>query len=140
MGPADRRFKDRLGHEGQIADGAQTQGSESGGRRWTDTPKSLDRQRMQEGQLLAGPDHHHPGTADRAVEVGPGLGRLGGQFGKEFDRSHTNRAGEPEFGSHIGSDGTSDPGGTPEQAGRARDVKEGLVERDPFHEGGVALK
>ena len=115
MGPAHGALEHARWHLGQVADRRHSQAAQPGRGGRPDARERLDRQRMEEGQLLAGPNHDDAGARDRPCTLALRLGRFRCQLGQKLRGGHTDRARQPDLTADPGSDGGGDRRRRPEQ-------------------------
>ena len=98
-GRATRR---RLVEVGEVGDGPDAEAVEHLLGLRPDAPERPHRQRVEEGELVAGLDDDDAGPGPGPGRRGLRLGRLRRQLGQELVRRHADRAGEPLLVEHRG--------------------------------------
>ena len=121
---ADRADERVLGHRREVADGPHTEALEPPTRRGPDPPEPLDRQWVQERELLTGRDDDQP----------IGLREIARDLGQELRRRDADRRVQPGLRLHSGADSHCDLGARAVQPVRAANVEERLVERERLHQ------
>ena len=123
-GMAEQALERAARHVRQLSDGEDALLGELRPGDGTDAPHQADRQIVEELELGRGIDH------DQTVR----LGDLRGDLRQVLGARHADRDGETEFGPDASADRGGDLGGGAEEMRAARDVGEGLVDRDPLHQ------
>jgi hypothetical protein len=106
----------------QLADRGDAGLGQPGHGHWSHPPHQLDRQVVQESQLGRRIDD------DQAIRFGD----LGGDLRQVFGARHTDGNRQPQLVPHARPDAGGDVGGRAEQPHRGGDVRERLVDGDPF--------
>lgn len=134
MSLPDRCHQRRFLQLGEVADGAHAQPFQPLQRGGPDAPQRLHRQWVQEGQLLTGPHLPNSGALDHPLRRCPWLGRHRCQLGQELAGGDAHRAAQLQLAPHLIAHMMSDLYAAAEQAQRAGDIEERLIERERFDE------
>jgi hypothetical protein len=127
--PAEHRDQPGLADPGDVADRVDLPLAQLGRGDRADAPEPLDRQRVQERQLLVRRDHQ------QSVRFADAAGHLG----QELGASHPDRDRQTGLFAHLGAQPGRDVAGRAAQPAEPADLEERLVDRDALDErGGVA--
>ncbi len=117
---AEQRDERGLPDPGDVPDRGDPPLAQLAGRHRADAPQPLDRQRMEERQLLAG---WHDQQAVRLADTA-------GHLGQEFRPGHAHRDGQPDPLAHVGPQADGDLGRRAADPFQATDLEERLVDGD----------
>ena len=125
---------------GQITDAAHAEVVQALRRRRTHAPERLDVVPVQELELDVRLDEVDTGSRFEAAAARPRLRGTRRQLGDHLGAADPHRAAQTELVAHPPAQSVGDAVGRPEQAPRAGDVHEGLVEADGLHGRGDVVE
>ena len=124
------RHQRRLPTRHHVAQRPQPRGVQHGLRLGPHAPQAPHRQRREERR----------GVGPRHVELAVGLGQIRGDLGHELHGCDPGRGRQADLVADPGADPARDVGAASEQGPRGAHVQEGLVQRQPLHQGRVGAE